>query len=127
MLPRAARLRSGREFRATYSRSQSYATPRLVLYLRGGRAPAEPSPQETAPIGRVRVGFSISKKAARKAHERNLVKRRLREIVRLFILARIRPGRFDAVIVARSSAVEARFSELAGDVEYLFKKAGAFQ
>ena len=101
MLPRAARLRSGREFRATYSRSQSYATPRLTLFLRGERGPVR-----TDSINRFRVGFSISKKTARKAHERNLIKRRLREIIRIRVLGRVRNGRLDAIIVARSPSVK---------------------
>jgi len=120
MLPR-----SGREFRATYSRSQSFATPRLTLYLRGYRPTGTPSQGElTGQVGSVRVGFSISKKAARKAHERNLIKRRLREIVRHRVLSRVRSGRFDAVIVARSPALEATFDQLTRDTEYLFSKSG---
>lgn len=121
MLPRTARLRSGREFRATYTRSQSYATPRLTLFLRTDKGPSP----ATAPANRFRVGFSISKKTARKAHERNLIKRRLREIVRIKVLERVRPGRMDAILLARSPAVEATFQQLADDVEALFTRAGA--
>ena len=86
-----------------------------------------PTAESTAKTGEIRLGFSISKKAARRAHERNLVKRRLREIVRLNVLGRVRPGRFDAVIVARSPSVEAGFKQLAEDIEHLFTKAGALE
>ena len=83
MLPKAARLRNGRDFRAVYARSRSQATPRLVLNVRLWRS--EDVPGDAPGNARVRIGFSISKKTAKKAHERNLIKRRF---------GRSRGGRF---------------------------------
>ena len=111
MLPRAARLLNRRDFRAAYSRSQSFATPRLVLYRRPRRGPAD------AEAGALLVGYSISKKTCRKAHDRTRLKRRLREITRLDVLPAVRPGsRIDAVVVARTAAPEATYAALRDDL-----------
>ncbi len=115
MLPRAARLKRKRDFDRVYQRRQSWATPALVLYVRA-RSPQEPSS---------RLGFVISKKVAKRAHDRNRLKRRLREICRLRLLPRTAAQRpFDALFVARSPATQAPFSSLAADVETLARQAG---
>jgi ribonuclease P protein component len=73
----------------------------------------------------IRIGFSISKKVAKKAHERNQLKRRLREISRTSILPGARQERlFDVVIVARSTATSADFATLSNEMIALFSEAG---
>ena len=58
-----------------------------------------------------RLGFVISKKVAKRSHDRNRLKRRLREISRLHLLpASARP--YDALVVARTNATEADFAAL---------------
>ncbi len=102
MLPRASRLKRSRDFQAVYKRRLSWASPHLALYVRF-HAPREGQAS--------RLGFVISKKIAKRAHDRNRLKRRLREICRLQLLPRVqRPC--DALFVARPSAAEAGFSEL---------------
>ena len=81
----------------------------LVLYARRNR-------QE-----RNRVGITVSKKLG-KAHIRNRIRRRLREIYRLNE-ERFRPG-WDIVVVARGRAVDADFSELSRAYLQLAEKAG---
>jgi ribonuclease P protein component len=63
--------------------------------------------------GPVRVGFTVSKKVGG-AVERNRVRRRLREIVRLSA-ARSLHGGSDYVMVGRRAALEMSFSRLAED------------
>jgi|SRR5579883_2331262 len=123
MLPGKARLRSSRDFRALYARARSYKAPHLVLYVR----PARPQAEAANAAGRapLRIGFSISKKVAKKAHERNLLKRRLREITRITILPIVRDERlFDAVVVARSAAPAAEYVTLSQEMVSLFSQAG---
>ena len=114
MLPRAARLCKNKDFQAVYSRRRSWATPRLVLYVRPRGPQSGPS----------RFGFVISKKIAKRAPDRNRLKRRLREICRHDLLPRLRPGTAaDALFVTRTPAPAATFAVLAADVDLLARQA----
>ena len=93
-------------FRRLYHTS-GFADAYLVLYARKNRTPEN------------RVGITVSKKLG-KAHVRN--RRRLREVYRLNE-AKFRPG-WDIVVVARSKAVDAEFSQLVKSYLTLAKKAG---
>lgn len=95
-------------FRRLYHTS-GVADGYLVLYARKNRT------------GGNRVGITVSKKLG-KAHVRNRIRRRLREVYRLNE-ERFRPG-WDIVVVARSKAVEAPFERLTGSYLSLAKKAG---
>ena len=81
----------------------------LVLYARKNRTDTN------------RVGITVSKKLG-KAHIRNRVRRRLREIYRLnedkFLSG------WDIVVVARSRSVEAKFDKLTENYLSLAQKAG---
>lgn len=118
MLPRRARLRKNRDFQAVYRVRKSWATPHLVLYVRTRPISArEPSP--------MRLGFVISTKVAKRAHDRNRLKRRLREICRARLLSERRAGRsWDALFVARASATTLTFAEINLEVETLCRQAG---
>ena len=63
--------------------------------------------------GPVRVGFTVSKKVGN-AVERNRVRRRLREMVRLATAAQLKPGH-DYVLVGRRAALELPFERLSED------------
>ena len=81
----------------------------LVLYARKNRT------------GTNRVGITVSKKLG-KAHIRNRVRRRLREVYRLNE-ARFKPG-WDIVVVARTKAIEAPFEKLTKAYLSAAEKAG---
>ena len=81
----------------------------LVLYARKNR------------LDHNRVGITVSKKLG-KAHIRNRVRRRFREVYRLNEEAFL-PG-WDIVIVARSRAVDADFGKLTAAFLQLADKAG---
>ena len=95
-------------FRRLYHTS-GFADSNLVLYARKNRTPEN------------RVGITVSKKLG-KAHVRNRTRRRIREVYRLNE-AKFRPG-WDIVVVARSKAVDAEFSQLTKSYLTLAKKAG---
>jgi ribonuclease P protein component len=65
--------------------------------------------------GPVRIGFTVSRKVG-SAVERNRVRRRLRELVRLKSGDALRPG-YDYVLIGRRAALSAAFSELAADYD----------
>ncbi len=117
MLPRASRLKRSRDFQAVYKRRASWASPSLMLYVRF-RAPREGEAS--------RLGFVISKKIAKRAHDRNRLKRRLREISRHFVLPQAaRP--FDALVVARTAAPAADFAGLTAELMGLARQGGLIQ
>ena len=81
----------------------------MVLYARKNRTETN------------RVGITVGKKLG-KAHIRNRVRRRLREVYRLNE-AQFQSG-WDIVVVARTKAVDAEFSRLTKSYLNLAKKAG---
>ena len=81
----------------------------LVLYARKNRTDGN------------RVGITVSKKLG-KAHIRNQVRRRLREVYRLN--EELFQSGWDIVVVARSKAVDAEFARLTKSYLALAKKAG---
>ena len=68
-----------------------------------------------------RLGITVTKKCARKATDRNRVKRRLREITRCVILPNLSMP-VEIVIAARSAAIEATFAVIRDDVIKLLKR-----
>lgn len=93
-------------------RTTGTANPYLVLYARRNRT------------GENRIGITVSKKLG-KAHVRNRVRRRLREIYRIHE-DRFCPG-WDLVVVARTRAVGASFDQLTQAYLSLARKAGVLQ
>ena len=68
-----------------------------------------------------RFGFIVSQKVAKKANQRNLVKRRIREVVRKE-LGRIRPG-YDVVIIAKPAALNKKSQLIKDIILQIFKNA----
>ena len=98
-------------FRRLYGTS-GHANGYLVLYARKNRTGAN------------RVGITVSKKLG-KAHIRNRVRRRLREVYRLNEAA-FAPG-WDIVVVARTRAIDCPFADLTKAYLTLAQKAGILQ
>ena len=125
MLPEPERLTRHRDFSAVYAAKRSWATPLLILYVRryatGAKAAdADATKQINEAAETRRFGFVVSKKVG-KAHDRNRVKRRLREICRLRG-AEWNRG-FDAVFVARSAAAKAEYQALESAFAELMRRA----
>lgn len=68
-----------------------------------------------------RFGFIVSKKVSKKAVERNLIKRRLREIVRLSPLDN--REKIDGVFIASPLIKEKTFQEIKEEVNSLLEEA----
>jgi len=73
--------------------------------------------------GSVRVGFTVSKKVGNSV-ERNRVRRRLREVVRLTPEAALRPGH-DYVLIGRRAALKADFQQLKIEYQRALARLGA--
>lgn len=108
-MQRQHRLGPNRQFSYVYRRGKRAASKDLtLLYVRNKQK---------------RVGFSVNKKVG-VAVVRNRTKRRLRECVRP-LLDTMRGGLY--VFVARPSAAERSFSELATQVKHLLTRVEAFK
>ena len=95
-------LKSNNDFRRVYRQGASAVRPCLVVYIRRSRQAGS------------RLGFTVTAKVG-KAHTRNLVRRRLREIYRLHESS-LRPG-YDMVVVARTRAAQVSYKRL--ETEFL--------
>jgi ribonuclease P protein component len=73
--------------------------------------------------GPARFGFTVSKKVGN-AVERNRVRRRLREIVRLSAASRLRAGH-DYVLIGRRAALNLPFARMTEDFEGALRKVHA--
>ena len=89
------------DFRRIYARGKSAVSSCVVLYCRKNR------------LGSNRFGFTVSKKLGN-AVQRNRVRRRLREIMRLNN-QRLEQG-YDLILVARGRAPGADYHKLETDV-----------
>ena len=77
--------------------------------------------RERPDSGPMRVGFTVSRKVGN-AVERNRVRRRLREVVRLFGAGRMRNG-YDYVLVGRQAALSLPFDRITHDFERALGRA----
>lgn len=108
MLKKRYRLKSRSEFKRTLAGRRLCANDCFVLY--GLSAPGGFQP------GPVRFGFIVSRKVHKRAVVRNRIKRRLRELVRTYLLADAQArelGRFRAMVfIARLGALDTPFEQL---------------
>ena len=95
-------LKNNNDFRRVYRKGTSVVHSCLVVYIRPNRQ------------GENRLGFTVTSKVG-KAHTRNRVRRRLREIYRLHE-SELQPG-MDMVVVARARAAEVSYRRL--ETEFL--------
>ncbi|HEY7231431.1 MAG TPA: ribonuclease P protein component [Pseudolabrys sp.] len=73
--------------------------------------------------GPARFGYTVSKRVGN-AVERNRVRRRLREVVRLSAATRVRDGH-DYVLVGRRAALDRPFGQMTQDLEAALRRVHA--
>lgn len=108
MLNKTNRLTKRKEYGYIYKKGVVTYSNFLILY--------------TIPTSRdhMRMGFSISKKVG-KAHERNLLKRRLSEIVRANLHSI--DAKHNYILVCKEGIASLSFEQLSSQVMYVFNKA----
>ena len=109
MLKSENRLRKRKEFAYLYNNGTAKHTEHLtVVYL--------PTKHRA-----LKIGFSVAKKIG-KANVRNLVKRRLRSIVRELVSTL--PDNYNMVVIAKSGIENMQYDALCNEAKVLFSKTG---
>lgn len=108
LLAKKYRLRKNIDFRRIYRSAKSIANDYLVLYIKKNNKNSD-----------TRIGFSISKKIG-KAHQRNHLKRQLREIVRRKV-NNFKSG-YDLIFIARQKIKGKSFKDVEEKMESLLVK-----
>ena len=124
MLPTENRLRRRQDFATAVRRGRRAGRPLLVVHLRQATPPPEATTAATDPhaggsVPPPRAGFVVSK-AVGGAVQRNLVKRRLRHLVRAR-LPLLAPGSL-VVVRALPGAATADNADLARDLDAAFRR-----
>jgi ribonuclease P protein component len=107
MLPKTHRLRRMRDFALLSQKGRVVYGPFFTLRFRASDAPT-------------RLGFVVSTKIYKRAHDRNRTKRRLREAIRLLQISW--PERQDILLIARPEARDAPFEDIKAAVLRAFEK-----
>ncbi len=110
-MKRAERLRKGREFDTAYSKGTVVSGPLLVVRVL-------PNGLELT-----RWGFAVGKRLAKRATDRNRLRRRLRELARTLP---VRPG-YDVIVTARNGSLEATSPRLELAMSTVLAKAGLLE
>jgi len=121
--PRAARLRKHADFDLVYKEGRRVFSENMTVFVRRRGVEAEPDQEGLrASIPALtrwgpRVGFTVSR-AMGGAVQRNRIKRRLREAVRLHLSECGAP--VDVVINPKRTAIGAEFAQLSAEVQRAF-------
>ena len=107
MLSSVNRLKKRKEFAYLYNHGTAKHTANLTLVYNQTKSRA------------LKIGFSVAKKIG-KAHVRNLVKRRLRAILREYVSKM--PDNYNIVFIAKAGIESITFNEMRNQVEFLLKK-----
>lgn len=110
MLAKPLHIRRSADFSEVYDAHRSKACPYLVIYKKENN------------LDHPRFGFSISKKVG-KAHVRNLLRRRLSEIIRLHLDGF---SDDDCVIIVRRPAVDLTYDALEKEFLKLAERSGIY-
>ena len=98
--PKDSRIRTSSQFRTVLDHGKKWVRPEIIVFV---------LPTEGVPAA-ARLGLIVSRKVG-KAHDRNLVKRRLREIFRTSLRSEL-AANADIVVIARERAAHSDYNTL---------------
>ena len=110
MVPRKNRLKNKKEFEKVFKNGEFFGGQYCTIRMLENKFSVS------------RFGFVAGKKLIKSIVRRNKVKRRMREIVRLFLREnKIKPG-FDVITIAKERVLDVSYQELKKDLEGIFKR-----
>ena len=112
MLPKERRLAADKDFKRIFDTGRW-----------GGGAFISLKYAKNEGSGRAKMGFMVGNKVAKSAVKRNLVKRRMREVVRFVAKnGQITDG-FDIIFIAKSDILGKTYHEIEEDIKFTLHKA----
>lgn len=121
MLPRENRLTRMKDYEILFAEGR-FVGGALVTAKVWQIEPAK-YPRRNYALTDLKIGFLVNKKVSKRAVDRNRLKRQLREIVRLQLLAgQVQPG-FMIAIIAKPESLGKTSAELEADVLPLLRRA----
>lgn len=109
MLPDKNRLKRDKDFKDVFENGNFFSSEYIAVRVKRNNTKTS------------RFGFIVGNKVSKKSTKRNLIKRRLREIVRRR-LKNVIPG-LDVVIIVKPEILNKNFKEINENIDILFKKA----
>lgn len=101
------RIKRSQDFDNIIRKKQSFANRQFVIYFQKNK------------LEHMRLGISVSKKLG-KAHERNKIKRYIRET---FKTRKNHIKNYDIIIIARAGVKELLFLEVGSSIDHVLKKS----
>lgn len=103
------RLKLQRDFDAVFKQGKTASLPQITIkYIKNS-------------LNHCRLAEIISKKTAKKAVQRNLLRRRIKEIIRTKYLNKM--DNWDIVVIPKAELVEKNFAELQETIRLILEKA----
>lgn len=112
MLKKSNRLKKRYQFNYVYRAGEHVSGKACVLYFTHSKTK------------NIKVGFAISKKIGH-AFLRNLIRRRLREII--YTQIPLMKQNFNIIVVAKENIHDFSFAELSAELHLLISKAGLYE
>lgn len=121
MLPEKYRLKRDRDFEILFNEGRFFAG--TMVNAKVWLVDPEKYPKRGYARTDLKIGFIVSVKTEKSAVKRNRVKRRIREIIRLFLKEnRIRPG-YHIAFMAKSESIGAPYADIEESVREVLHKA----